>query len=290
LDSEGLLLGHNPGWIDSITTAQLNATVWEQGCVLKRLIIGARMHPLSTDTTTEPEAKRPRMLTDKSSLILGGSGATGGGVQTSTSSSSPPSWWESGDARKIFAPFAVNYESMECVKSIVLDRIELLESVNRNGKIWTNVVEPGSWSVKTCPYAKSDIHTLRLRSMYIVLALRQFVCHVTGDMKTQWTWKKCLVFAIERMNDVGIEYYTNFRTLARWHRKLAKHRHFFCSTPEAMLLIPPFFCDNRDGLEAFKKHGVAHIQDLSVELADVQLCASRPFSKAFVKSSTEWFV
>ena len=85
-------------------------------------------------------------------------------------------------------------------------------------------------------------------------------------MKTQWTWKKCLVFAIECMNDVGIEYYTNFRTLARWHRKLAKHRHFFCLTPEAKLLIPPFFRDNPDALEAFKKHGVAHIQDLCVEL------------------------
>ncbi|KAI2508418.1 hypothetical protein MHU86_5945 [Fragilaria crotonensis] len=207
--------------------SQLNATVWEQDCVLKRLTLGARMHPLSTDTTTtEPEAKQPRVLTDESDLILGDSGASGG-TETATSSPSPPSWWESGDARKIFAPSAVIYETMECVKSIVLDRIELLESVNRNGKTWANVVEPGSWSMETCPYSESDIHTLRLRSMYIALALRQFVCHVTGDMKTQWTWKKCLVFAIERMNDVGIEYYTNFRTLARWHRKLAKHRHFF---------------------------------------------------------------
>ena len=102
--------------------------------------------------------------------------------------------------------------------------------------------------------------------MYIALALRQFACHITGDMKTQWTWKKCLVFAIERMDDVGIEYNTNFRTLARWHRKLAKHRHFFCSTPEAKLLIPPFFRDNPNALEAFKKHGVAHIQDLCIEL------------------------
>ena len=246
--------------------SQLNATAWEQDCVLKRLILGARMHPLSTGTpTTEPDAKRPRVLMDESDLILGDSGAAGG-TETSPSSSSPPSWWESGDARKIFAPCAVKYDSMECLRSIVLDRIELLESVNRNGKNWTNVVEPGSWSVETCPYSESDIHTLRLRSMYIALALRQFVCHVTGDMKTQWTWKKCLVFAIECMNDVGIEYYTNFRTLARWHRKLAKHRHFFCLTPEAKLLIPPFFRDNPDALEAFKKHGVAHIQDLCVEL------------------------
>ena len=111
--------------------SQLNAAVWEQDCILELLILGARMHPLSTDTTTEPEAKQPRVLMDKSSAILGGSGAAGGGTQTSTSSSSPPSWWESGDARKIFfAPSAVNYESMQCIKSIMLDCIELQESLD----------------------------------------------------------------------------------------------------------------------------------------------------------------
>jgi hypothetical protein len=63
--------------------------------------------------------------------FLGGSGAAGCGTQTSTSSSSPPSWWESGDARKIFfAPSAVNYESMQCIKSIMLDCIELQESLD----------------------------------------------------------------------------------------------------------------------------------------------------------------
>ena len=36
---------------------QLNAIVSEQDCVLKRLILGARLHSLSTDPTTEPEAK-----------------------------------------------------------------------------------------------------------------------------------------------------------------------------------------------------------------------------------------
>jgi hypothetical protein len=250
--------------------SQSNALNWEEDCVLKRLIAGARAHSLTIDMSIEPQAKRPKVsegariettaIGDPSDPSL--SGAT----QAPTSNSLTSSWWESGDARKIFAPCAVNYESTECLKSIILDRIELLESVSRNGKSWTNVVEPGSWSVEACPYSESDIHTLRLRSMYIALALRQFVRHVTGDMKTQWTWKKCLVFAIEQMNDVGIEYYTNFRTLARWHRKLAKHRHFFCSTPEAKLLIPPFFRDNPDALEAFKKHGVAHIQDLCVEL------------------------
>ena len=64
--------------------SQLNATVWEQDCVLKWLTLGARMHPLSTtDMTTEPEAKRPRVLMDESDLILGNSGASDG-TQTAT--------------------------------------------------------------------------------------------------------------------------------------------------------------------------------------------------------------
>ena len=48
---------------------------------------------------------------DKSDLILDSSSAAGG-TQTATCSSSPPSWWESGDARKILVPSAVNYESV----------------------------------------------------------------------------------------------------------------------------------------------------------------------------------
>ncbi|KAI2509347.1 hypothetical protein MHU86_5100 [Fragilaria crotonensis] len=190
--------------------SQLNATVWEQDCVLKRLTLGARMHPLSTDTTTtEPEAKRPRVLTGESDLILGDSGASGG-TETATSSSSPPSWWESGDARKIFAPSAVIYETMECVKSIVLDRIELLESVNRNGKLGQMLLSQGLGAWRHAP--------TRIRHTHCD-------CGETGETPT-----------------------------------------FLCSTPEAKLLIPPFFRDNPDALEAFKKHGVAHIQDLCVEL------------------------
>ena len=102
--------------------------------------------------------------------------------------------------------------------------------------------------------------------MYLVTALRQFLLSMTDDLKTRWTWKRCLLFAIEAMNDVGTEYYSNYRTLARWHRKLAKNRLYFCKTPETKTMIPPFFRDNPDAMEAFKKYGAANIQDLRVEL------------------------
>jgi hypothetical protein len=144
-----------------------------------------------------------------------------------------------------------------------MDRIELLESVNRKGWNWKNVVESGTWSIETCPYAESEIMTLRLRSIYLALALRQFVFNMTDNLRTQWTWKICLLSAIEGMNNIGVEYYSNYRTLARWHRKLAKHRLYFCKTPEAITMIPRSFVTtlipwrhSRDtGLQIFNIYG-----------------------------------
>ena len=114
---------------------------------------------------------------------------------------------------------------------------------------------------------------LRIRNIDVAIAkyvprmaLRHFVFNMTDDLRTKWTWKRCLLSAIEKMNDIGVEYYSNYRTFARWHRKLAKYRLYFCKTPQAKTMIPPFFRDNPDALEAFKRYGVANIQDLRVEL------------------------
>ncbi len=41
---------------------------------------------------------------------------------------------------------------------------------------------------------------------------------------------------------------------------------FFYNAPEQKNAYPPFFRDNPDVMEAFKKHGVASLKDLSVEL------------------------
>jgi hypothetical protein len=102
--------------------------------------------------------------------------------------------------------------------------------------------------------------------MYLALALKQFVLNVTGDLRTQWTWKQCLQYAIEAMNDVGVEFYSSFATLSRWHRKFARHRFYFYKAPEAKTVCPRFFVDNPDAMDAFKKHGVANIKDLRVEM------------------------
>jgi len=41
-----------------------NAVKWEEDCVLKRLIIGARAHSLTIDMTIEPQSKRPKTMSE----------------------------------------------------------------------------------------------------------------------------------------------------------------------------------------------------------------------------------
>jgi hypothetical protein len=104
-----------------------------------------------------------------------------------------------------------------------MERIELLESVNRAASNWNFIVDRSMGSSKSRYYSEADVFSLRCRSMYLAIALKQFVLNVTGNMKTQWTWKHCLQYAIKVMNDVGIEFYSSFATLSRWHRKLARN-------------------------------------------------------------------
>ncbi|KAI2489341.1 hypothetical protein MHU86_25254 [Fragilaria crotonensis] len=181
-------------------------------------------------------------------------------------------WWQSGDARRLFAPCDnLLYEANCDVKEVVMNRIELLETVNHASRNWkTAVVDTRSHdrgASRFESYSEADIFSLRFWSMYLALALKHFVANVTGDMQTQWTWKRCLMYAIRAMNDVGIEIYSSFATLARWHRKLARNRCFFYCAPDPNTSYPPFFQDNPDAMEAFKKRGrVANLKDLSVEL------------------------
>ena len=146
-------------------------------------------------------------------------------------------------------------------------RIEILESVNCSAANWKNVIDTSmGCSFLKGQYSESDVFSLRYRSMYLALALKQFVLNVTGNLRTQWTWKRCLHHAIEAMNDVGVEYYSSFATLAQWHRKLARHRYYFYKAPEAKTACPRFFIDNPDAMDAFKRHGVANIKDLRVKM------------------------
>ena len=252
------------------------ASAWEQDSVLTRLPSHFN-HSTTCLLQDEQEAKQHKGLdTDdynpnENGAIISALSTTisdpsdpslSGAIQATISNSPTSSSWESGHARKLFATCSANYGATECVKAIVMDCIELLESVNRKGKNWKKVVESGVWSMETCPYSESVMLTLRLQSVYLALPLAQFVFNMTGDLRTRWTWKRCLISAIEGMNNIGFDYYSNYRTLARWHRNLAKHRLYFCKTPDAKTIIPPFLCDNPDALEAFKRYGIANMQDL----------------------------
>jgi hypothetical protein len=79
---------------------------------------------------------------------------------------------------------AMPYDADCCDKTIVMERIELLESVNCAARNWTFIVEKslGSPSSESHRYSEADVFALRYRSMYLAIALKQFMLHVTGDM------------------------------------------------------------------------------------------------------------
>jgi hypothetical protein len=148
--------------------------------------------------------------------------------------SSDGGWWASGNARQLFAPCNTVYDKECDVKEIMMEFIEMLEAANRSSPSnWKTVIDTRSTSstvdsgVKRHSYSETDAFSLRYRSMYLSLALKEFVLlNVTDNLKTQWTWKKWLKFAIEAMNDGAVEYYSNFETLSLWHRKFARNRYY----------------------------------------------------------------
>ena len=139
-----------------------------------------------------------------------------------------------------------------------------MEDVNTHWDNWRKVVYGGD-STNTC--SCSDIFTIRFRSLYLAHAMKNFVENVTGHIASQSTWKQSLINAIHHMNDMGIEIYSNFETLSRWHRKFALNRTFFSKPPDPKdARLCRFFLDNPDAMEAFKLHGTQNIKDLRVEL------------------------
>ena len=119
-------------------------------------------------------------------------------------------WWESGDARRLFVPCSILYGANYDVKGIMMEQIELLESVNRTARNWRNIMDKRMDHTTKSHYSESDVFSLRYRSMmYLALAFKQFVLNVTGDLRIQWTWKRCLQCVIELMNDEGVEFYSS---------------------------------------------------------------------------------
>ena len=270
----------NAGAAPSVPS-QKKASTWERDSVLTRLLSRknstgvqqdvrhTKRHKGDTDVlvganpahkTTENAASLPVSTANEDTEMLVVEEAT------PDLASSYGGWWNSGDARKLFAPCKLLYDADCDVKEIVLERIEILESVNCLAANWMNVADVRcASSVEKSHYSESDVFSLRYRSLYLALALKQFVLHVTNDLRTQWTWKQSLNWAIKSLNDVGIEYYSSSVTLRKWHRKFAMNRFYFFQAPGAKNVCPRFFVDNPDAMDAFKKHAIANIKDLRVE-------------------------
>ena len=132
------------------------------------------------------------------------------------------------------------------MKKIVLDRIEKLEKVNCVAADWRALVD-GCNHDDLC--SKQDIFLIRHWSMYLACALQKFVDEVTD--KSRWTWQQCIEYSVASMNDIGLETYTHWRPLAKWHRRLAySQKGTFCKSPAPKTRLPPFFIENPDAMNA----------------------------------------
>ena len=146
-----------------------------------------------------------------------------------------PSYWESGDARKLFAPKSI-YGADCNVQKVLLDRIEKLERVKGIASEWREFVDGGDQDYLCSEY---DIFLIQHRSLYLACALRKFV--ETATMEARWTWHLCIAHAIKLMNDIGIDTYSSWRPLAKWHRRLAfSPNEAFIKSPAPKSGWPPF--------------------------------------------------
>jgi hypothetical protein len=111
-----------------------------------------------------------------------------------------------------------------------------------------------------------DIFFLRLRSLYLAVAIKNYVDRVAIHPAKRWKWEQCIKHSIGALNDMGIEFYSFWRTLQRWHRCLVLSKQNTFVKPRAKTkALPRFFCDNPDAKEAFKQFGLSTLKDLSVE-------------------------
>ena len=133
-----------------------------------------------------------------------------------------------------------------------MDRIEKLEMVNSIAADWRTLVDVGDQD-DLC--SEHDIFMIRHRSMYLACALRKFVDEVSNT--SRWTWQQCIQHSIGLMNDIGVESYSHWRPLARWHRRLAySPKGTFIKSPAPKNCLPPFFIENPDAVDvkAWSKH------------------------------------
>ena len=75
------------------------------------------------------------------------------------------------------------------------------------------------------------------------------------------------MYSMSEVNDVGVEVYTNWQTLQQWHHRIVtRFNNTFLKAPSAKQLMPPFFREHPDAMDAFKRYGVVHLKELSIEL------------------------
>jgi len=172
------------------TPSVVNVKAWEEDRVLTRLLSDQRC---VTTTLIRPMLEEPDPKRQKSASLeqaeeeeVNGQGktTTANNVEDEAEETFPlqqqsrnvatVDWWQSGDARRLFAPCDKNllYEANCDVKEVVMKRIELLETVNHASRNWKTVVDTRSHdrgASRFESYSEADIFSLRFRSMFFAL-------------------------------------------------------------------------------------------------------------------------
>ena len=64
-----------------------------------------------------------------------------------------------------------------------MNRIEVFEAINCTDSNWNFVVDTRGGDKSLKNYSEADVLSLRFRSMFLAIALKQFVLNVTGDIR-----------------------------------------------------------------------------------------------------------
>ena len=211
-----------------------------------------------SDTTNEDElpAKRQR-------LVDGNAGACFSALY----------WPESPEAYQLFQPKGDNSFSgtsaicddstpvvVETPQEALECRIGLLKSVHESEDSWRNVVK-GRDADNFC--SKGEIFEIRQRATFLCLAYQLALQHMNS-----WTWHDCCKESCNRLNSLGMNQATFYKTIAQWNMIFRKFECFPHPNPYVQCGKRPLprlleiFPDARDEIVGY---GVKNLATLTIE-------------------------
>jgi hypothetical protein len=139
-------------------------------------------------------------------------------------------------------------------------RITALQAVHESADSWRGVVKGGDPD-NFC--SKTEIFEIRQRATFLCLAYQ-----LALQKMNQWTWQDCCKAACSRLNDLGLQQATFYRTIAEWnkiYRKLECFPHPNAYVQCGKRPLPPLLETFPDAKEQIVAFGVGNLTTLTIE-------------------------